>query len=460
MSAKRISLKIIHRILIFLILLSSFYILADTQVKAQEAVIEKSSVDKEDISDKQAKEQKEIEAAKEKAREAKTEAEAAKKEADIHKKAVEVEKKKLEVKLKEAETAKKEAEVIKDAARSKEEVSGLLEIARQKEKEAQAAQEKVKIAAEKMLTLRERVKLAEEELKIAQARAAAAEMKIKERQSVIYRKLFQSGLVLFIGYLLLSILVSIINRHIKNLKTKHNARKNLTYFFNLLIILAIVFVWIQNINSITIFLSVVGAGIALALQEVILCIAGWFLILTRRPFEIGDRIELGGVKGDVIDIRLFQTSVLEIGNWVEADQSTGRIVNIPNSAVFKKENYNYNRGFEFIWNEIKILVTFESDWKRAEEIMMRHGIKEAEGMEEVVKRKIEDMTRRYMIYYEKLTPIVYIDIKDSGVQLTLRYLTKARKRRASSDELCRAILNDFEKEERVNFAYPTYRIVK
>ncbi|MBU0504331.1 MAG: mechanosensitive ion channel family protein [Candidatus Omnitrophica bacterium] len=285
-------------------------------------------------------------------------------------------------------------------------------------------------------------------------------MKIKEKQSVLYRKLFQSGLVLFIGYLLLFIFVGIINRRIKDLKMKHNARKNVTYFFNFLIILAIVFVWIQNINSITIFLSVVGAGIALALQEVILCIAGWFLILTRRPFEVGDRIELGGVKGDVIDIRLFQTSILEIGNWVEADQSTGRIVNIPNSAVFKKENYNYSRGFEFIWNEIKILVTFESDWKRAEEIMMQHGIKEAEGMEEVVKRKIEDMTKKYMIYYDKLTPIVYIDIKDSGVQLTLRYLTEARKRRASQDGLCRAILNDFDKEERVNFAYPTYRIVK
>jgi len=453
-------LKIIIRSLILLSLLSGFYILTDTQAKAQETVNEGSSVSKETLSNEQVKEQKEIEAAKEKAKEARTEAETAKKEADIHKKAVEVEKKKVEVKLKEAQTAKKEAEVIKDVTKSKEEVNELLKIAKQKEKEAQVAQEKVKIAEEKMLTLQERAKLAEEELKIAEARATVAAMKIKEKQSVIYRRLFQSGLVLFVGYLLLFIFVGVINRRIKDLKTKHNARKNVTYFTNFLIILAIVFVWIQNINSITIFLGVVGAGIALALQEVILCVAGWGLILTRRPFEVGDRVELSGVKGDVIDIRLFQTSILEIGSWVEADQSTGRIVNIPNSAVFKKENYNYSRGFDFIWNEIKILVTFESDWKRAEEIMIQHGIKEAEGMEEVVKKNIEDMTKKYMIYYEKLTPIVYIDIKDSGVLLTLRYLTEARKRRASQDKLCRAILNDFEKEERVNFAYPTYRIVK
>jgi len=152
--------------------------------------------------------------------------------------------------------------------------------------------------------------------------------------------------------------------------------------------------------------------------------------------------------------------LLEIGNWVETDQSTGRIVNVPNSAVFKKENYNYSRGFEFIWNEIKILVTFESDWKRAEEIMLNHGQTQADGMEDVVKNKIRKMTSRYMIRYEKLTPIVYIDIKDSGVQLTLRYLTESRKRRTTSDLLCRAILDDFEREGKVNYAYPTYRIVK
>ncbi|MBN2316286.1 MAG: mechanosensitive ion channel family protein [Sedimentisphaerales bacterium] len=179
----------------------------------------------------------------------------------------------------------------------------------------------------------------------------------------------------------------------------------------------------------------------------------------RRPFQVGDRIELGEVKGDVIDIRLFQTTLLEIGNWVEADQSTGRIVHVPNSAVFKRENFNYSRGFEFIWNELKILITFESDWKRAEEILLEHGAEEAEEREKVVRSKINHMTKRYMIHYGQLTPIVYVDIKDSGVALSLRYLTEARKRRTTQDTLCRAILDDFDKEEKLNFAYPTYRIV-
>ena len=280
------------------------------------------------------------------------------------------------------------------------------------------------------------------------------------KQNIYQNKIAQTAGAILISYLLLFIFVRIINRRISDLKTRYIIRKNIAYLINIILILFVVFIWLQNINSITIFLGVASAGLALALQEVILCIAAWFLILVRRPFEVGDRIELNGVKGDVIDIRIFQTSLLEIGNWVDADQSTGRIVNIPNSAIFKKESYNYSQGFEYIWNEIPILVTFESDWKVAEEIMMKHGMKYSEGTDANVEKKIHAMGKRYMIYYGKLTPIIYINIKDSGVEVTLRYLTEAKKRRATQDQLCRAILEDFSKEDKVNFAYPTYRIVK
>jgi len=293
-----------------------------------------------------------------------------------------------------------------------------------------------------------------------EAKTSTAEQEAQKSHDLLKRRLLQTALIIFAGYLLIFILVGIINSRIKDLRLKHLVRKNVIYLLNFLMLLFAVFVWLRNISSVTIFFSVVGAGVALALQEVILCVAGWFLIIARRPFEVGDRIEIGGVKGDVIDIRLFQTSVLEIGNWVDADQSTGRIVNIPNSAIFKSANYNYSRGFEFIWNEIRILVTFESDRRRAEEIILSHARAVTVGMEDVAKKKIHAMTAKYMIHYEKFTPIVYTNIKESGIELTLRYLTEARMRRATQDELCRAILDDFAKEEKVNFAYTTYRLVR
>ncbi len=391
---------------------------------------------------------------------AKEDAATAQEEVVIQERALNVERKNAEVELQEAELAKEEAEAIKKSEVGREKIEEAIARVEKEEREALIAHEKARLAEKRMLAAQERARLTEEKLFLAQKRATQAEALVKDKKTVFYWKLLRTALVLVIGYLLIFILVRIINSRVTDLKIQHLFRKNVIYFLNLLIILFIIFIWIQQIGTLTIFLSAVGAGVALALQELILSFAGWFVILFQRPFEVGDRIEYGGVKGDVIDIRILQTSLLEIGNWVDADQSTGRLVNVPNSAVFKKETYNYSRGFEYIWNEIKVLVTFESDWKRAEAIMLAPALKRAEGMEDVIKRKIKKMSRRYMIHFSKLTSIVYVNIKESGVELTLRYLTEARKRRSTEDEYSREILEAFEKEEKVDFAYPTYRIVK
>lgn len=261
-------------------------------------------------------------------------------------------------------------------------------------------------------------------------------------------------------YVIAWLIVRIINKRITNLKRRHSARKTTLYVTTLIIVGIITLMWVKNLRTVSVVISVIGAGLVVALQEMILSVAGWFLVLLKRPFEPGDRIEMGGVKGDVIDVRLFQTALLEIGGWVKEDQSTGRIVHIPNSAMFRGPLYNYTRGFEFLWNEIKIMVTFESNWKKAEEIMLSFARKESQKIGDEAHRRIKKMSERYLIYYDKLTPIVYTKIVDFGVELSLRYLTAAKMRRRTQDELSRAILDEFRKEKDINFAYPTYRLVK
>ncbi|MFZ0483677.1 MAG: mechanosensitive ion channel domain-containing protein [Desulfobacterales bacterium] len=97
----------------------------------------------------------------------------------------------------------------------------------------------------------------------------------------------------------------------------------------------------------------------------------WFFIMSRKPFKVGDRIEIDQITGDVIDIRIFQFSVVEVGNWIDADQSTGRIVQVPNSKVLREALANYQIGFEYIWHEIPVLITFESDWKKAKGLLQK-----------------------------------------------------------------------------------------
>ena len=273
-------------------------------------------------------------------------------------------------------------------------------------------------------------------------------------------KIIVSLTSIFIIYLLATLVCGWINRKIEDIKKKYNARKTTFYIATFLMLVSLSFIWIKDLGRLTVVLSVLGAGLVVSLQEVILCIAGWFVIVFRKPFDTGDRIEIGDVKGDIIDTQFLQTSLLEIGNWVAEDQSTGRVVHVPNSMVFKRPVFNYTRDFEFIWNEIKVVVTFESDWKKAKEIILNHAQKEADRINKEVDRLIRRMAAHYLIYYEKLTPIVYVKIVGHGVELSLRYLTEAKKRRSTQDEISKNILNDFEKEPNINFAYDTLRIVK
>jgi len=275
---------------------------------------------------------------------------------------------------------------------------------------------------------------------------------------------FQKGLISFItlviAYLIAALTTRIINKNIKDLKKRHSARKFTIYTATFLSILIIIPVWINKSTSLTTILGLMGAGLTLALHQPILSMAGWLLILIRKPYETGDRVEVGGIKGDVVDIRLFYTSLLEIGNWVDADQSTGRIIHCPNNKIFTEAIFNYTKGFEYIWNEIKIVVTYESDWKKAKNIILDVTTKDQIDLGETVRGKIQLLSKKYMIHYEKLTPFVWINIVDFGVELTLRYLTDARKRRSTQDEICGAILDRFNQEPDVDFAYPTYRIYR
>ena len=185
-------------------------------------------------------------------------------------------------------------------------------------------------------------------------------------------------------------------------------------------------------DSIGTFLGLTSAGLAIALHDTIANLAGFFFIEARKPFRVGDRVDINGVQGDVIDIRLFQFSIVEVGNWVDADQSTGRIIHIPNSHVLKYPTANSHTGFEYIWNEIPVLITFESDWKLAKELMLKIAIDQAESLSVDAQNQIRRAARKYLIVAGKLTPIVYTSVKDSGVMLTIRYLVNPRMRRALS----------------------------
>lgn len=201
-----------------------------------------------------------------------------------------------------------------------------------------------------------------------------------------------------------------------------------------------------------------GAGLVIALQAPVMNVAGWIFIVIRKPFDVGDRIEINGVAGDVIDIRFFQFTINEIGNWVAADQSTGRIIHIPNGEIFKASQANYDQGFSHVWDEISLRVTFDSDWKKAKELCEKIVNEHAEELSFSAKRKLLEASKKFMIFYSNLTPFVYTSVEDYGIKLTMRYLTLPKKRRVAQHEIWEDILETFQKYPDIHYAYPSQRI--
>lgn len=258
-------------------------------------------------------------------------------------------------------------------------------------------------------------------------------------------------------YLFKVITARLVSRKIEDDRRRYNIRKTVTSVYTVIFLVALGYIWFEGMASLGTFFGLASAGLAVALHDTISNMAGFFFISARKPFGVGDRIELGDIAGDVIDIRLFQFSIVEIGNWVDADQSTGRIIHVPNSLVLKQPLANSHIGFEYIWNEIPVLITFESDWRKAKDCLMKIGRENAEHMSRNAQAQIRRAARKYLIVAGKITPTVYTSVKDSGVMLTIRYLVDPRQRRGSEQQMWEEILDAFGQEPNIDLAYPTIR---
>jgi small-conductance mechanosensitive channel len=241
---------------------------------------------------------------------------------------------------------------------------------------------------------------------------------------------------------------------------RYRWRKAVTYVSLTVGLIVLGRTWVPGIEALATFFGLLSAGLAIALKDPVSNLAAWAFIVWARPFEVGDRVQIGGHAGDVIDLRLLQFTLNEIGNWVDADQSTGRIIHIPNGRVFTEPLANYDKGFKYIWNEVQVLVTFETDWRKAKEILLGIGTKHAEHLTTQAEADLLTASRQYLINYRKLTPIVYTKATDSGVQLTLRYLIEPRKRRGTEHAIWEDILTEFAAHPDVDLAYHTVRSFK
>ena len=204
-------------------------------------------------------------------------------------------------------------------------------------------------------------------------------------------------------------------------------------------------------DMLTIF-TVIGTGIAIATREALLSVVGWLHLVIRAPYRQGDRIEVNGLHGDVIDVRLLHTTLVEVGAWVEGDQSTGRLVHFPNNWVFLHPITNDTHGFGFLWNEFSVELTPESDWKAAQEILEGLALEISPEVEARAQANLQRLAPRFLVQYSILTPFVYVRVAEHGIRLTLRHLCEVRRRRGTEHAFTVRMLEAFKAHGGIHIA--------
>lgn len=268
-------------------------------------------------------------------------------------------------------------------------------------------------------------------------------------------KFLNSLLIILILWVVRLIIMRLVHRrYAEDARALYNWRKGIQYVLAALGILLVGRIWLDGLHTLATYLGLVSAGVAIALQDLIVNLAGWFFIIWRQPFQVGDRVEIGDFAGDVIDIRLFEFAMLEIGKRIQAEQSTGRIIHVPNGKVFREVFVNYSQGLPLIWHEIPITITFESDWEKAKRLLLDVLQKCAPNVDEAVRRRT---TQRFVISYGNTRPTIYTKVVGSGVMFTMRYLVDPRQVRNVEQQIWEDVLRVLAHHIDIDLAYETVR---
>lgn len=269
----------------------------------------------------------------------------------------------------------------------------------------------------------------------------------------------------FIGIAVIWMIIKTIQITLLSKITDNNNRYKAKKFSSIigyfLTIIPLTVIFSDKLRYLTVALGVAGAGIAFALQEVIASFAGWLAIMFGRFYNTGDRVQLGGIKGDVMDIGVLRTTIMETGQWVDSDLYDGLIVLIANSYVFKEPVFSYSGDFPFLWDEIKIPIQYSSDYAKAKEIILKAGVEAAGDLNVRSKEKWKTLQNKYRLEDAQTEPVITLVANDNWAEYTLRYVVGYKKRRSTKSELFTKILIEIETTNgAVKMASATFQLVE
>jgi small-conductance mechanosensitive channel len=261
-------------------------------------------------------------------------------------------------------------------------------------------------------------------------------------------------------YLLFGVLFEdLVIKRIKDSKTRYSLRRAISIVSLIVFLITITSIWIAETQNLLITVGLIGAAIAFAVQDVFKNFIGGLTIFLSGLYRVGDRIEINQKYGDVIDISLFYTTLMETREWIQGDQTTGRLTLIPNGAVLTGVVQNYTRDFTFIWDELTIPLTYDSDWNQAATKILGIVQKETAQFRANSEKTMERLQGRYYFTQRSLEPAIFVSLTDNWITFGIRYVTEVSNRRATHDHLSRMILAEIEKSPDIKIASSTIDII-
>ena len=269
-------------------------------------------------------------------------------------------------------------------------------------------------------------------------------------------KLFYSSLAVTISYLLLKVLLEgLVGRKVRDAKVRYSFRKTTQILFAIVSFIVVLRVWVPNPQALLVAYGLVAAGVAVALQDVFKNFAGALAIFMSGIYRVGDRVEVDSRYGDVIDIGLFYTTLIELREWVDGDQTTGRITTLPNGLVLSSPVHNYTKDHNFIWDEISLPVTYGSDWKKAVEIVQKVVRDKTAEITKRAEQEISRLEEKYYLSKRNIEPTIFVTPTDNWIMLRIRYVVAVRDRRLTQNELFALILEQLQKTPDITIASQT-----
>ncbi len=287
------------------------------------------------------------------------------------------------------------------------------------------------------------------------------------------QKLLLTIAFLVVVFLIRRVITILVRRFVRgrsNEQAQFWVRQGINLATAILILIGLLSIWFDDPTRLATAAGLVTAGLAFALQRVVTAIAGYFVILRGKNFSVGDRITMGGVRGDVVALGFIQTTIMEMGQppsvqgadpavWVRSRQYTGRVVTVSNAKIFDEPIYNYTRDFPYLWEEMVLPITYTADRHRAEQIMLGAVQRNTESVEALGREALDQMQRRYAVHaVTDLRPRVYYRITDNWLELSVRFITTEHGVRDVKDAISREMLAALD-DAGIGIASATYEIV-